>query len=171
MGIANDLGYTFRRPNVAQRAVQLIASTKPGAKSLSMSMRHLDDMVQKLSKGQTSSGQILAGLAVLEVTTIGRKSGQPRTGHLIAIPYLDTLAVLGTNFGGKSTPAWVFNVEANPQVTVSYKGKAVDAVARRATPDEVEGVLKASESVYKGYRKYQERISGRELRVFLLEPR
>jgi deazaflavin-dependent oxidoreductase (nitroreductase family) len=171
MGIASDLGYDFPAPNLAQRAVQRIASTRPGAEALSMTMRHLDDLVLRLSHGRTTGGALLAGLSVLDVTTTGRRSGQPRTSHLVGVPYADTLAILGTNFGGARTPAWVHNIEAEPRVTVTYRGRSVEAVARPATPEEQEGVLTASEAVYGGYRKYQERISGRTVRIFILQAR
>jgi deazaflavin-dependent oxidoreductase (nitroreductase family) len=48
------------------------------------------------------------------VTTTGRRSGLRRTTHLIAVPYGDTLALLGTNFGQPATPAWALNLEADP---------------------------------------------------------
>ena len=62
------------------------------------------------------------GIPVVDVTTTGRKSGQRRTTHLIAIPYTDTLALIGTNFGQPSTPAWVLNLEADPHARIAYRG-------------------------------------------------
>jgi deazaflavin-dependent oxidoreductase (nitroreductase family) len=107
---------------------------------------------------------------VLDVTTTGRRSGEPRRTHLIAVPYADSLALLGTNFGQRSTPAWVLNLEADPRLTVTHHGVTLDAVARPATPDEQADVLTASAGVYGGYLKYQTRIAHRRLRVFLLRP-
>lgn len=169
MSIVSSLGYEFPPPKLAQRLVQQIASTRAGAWCLRLTLRHLDDLVQRLSKGRTTSVRLLAGLPVLDVTTTGRTSGRPRTSHLIAMPYGDTLALLGTNFGGRSTPAWVHNLEADPAITASYRGRSVRATARPATDAEREAVLIASEPLYAGYRKYQQRITGRDLRIFLLE--
>ncbi|HJQ07608.1 MAG TPA: nitroreductase family deazaflavin-dependent oxidoreductase [Nocardioides sp.] len=169
MSIADALGYEVMSPNLVQRAMRRVASTRMGARVLSSTMRHIDDVVQRASGGRTTSAAIIAGLAVLDVTTTGRRSGQPRTSHLVAVPYDGALAVLGTNFGGASTPAWVHNVKADPHVTVTYRGTTVAAIARPATPEEQAGVLAASEGVYLGYRKYQERITGRTLRIFLLQ--
>jgi deazaflavin-dependent oxidoreductase (nitroreductase family) len=169
MPLADDLGYRVRRPHAFQRLVQSFASTRPGAWFFSKVLHHLDDLVVKVSKGRTSAPEVLAGLPVVDVTSIGRKSGLPRRSHLIAVPIDGTLALLGTNFGQPSTPAWVLNLEANPRATVTYRQRTLEATARPATDDERARVLAGSAQVYGGYLKYQQRITGRRLRIFLLE--
>jgi deazaflavin-dependent oxidoreductase (nitroreductase family) len=169
MGIAADLGYGIPRPNLFQRGVHAFASTRIGAWTFSKLLRHLDDLVGRVSKGRTSAPELLAGLPVLDITTTGRRSGAPRRTHLIAVPYADTLALLGTNFGQRSTPAWVHNLEADPHLTVTHHGVTVEAVARAATAEEQSAVLAASAGVYGGYLKYQDRIAHRRLRTFVLE--
>jgi deazaflavin-dependent oxidoreductase (nitroreductase family) len=169
MGIAADLGYGIPRPNLFQRGVHAFASTRIGAWTFSKLLRHLDDPVGRVSKGRTSAPELLAGLPVLDITTTGRRSGAPRRTHLIAVPYADTLALLGTNFGQRSTPAWVLNLEADPHLTVTHHGVTVEAVARAATAEEQSAVLAASAGVYGGYLKYQDRIAHRRLRTFVLE--
>jgi deazaflavin-dependent oxidoreductase (nitroreductase family) len=168
MGIAADLGYGIPRPNLFQRGVHAFASTRIGAWTFSKLLRHLDDLVGRVSKGRTSAPELLAGLPVLDITTTGRRSGAPRRTHLIAVPYADTLALLGTNFGQRSTPAWVLNLEADPHLTVTHHGVTVEAVARAATAEEQSAVLAASAGVYGGYLKYQDRITQRRLRIFVL---
>jgi deazaflavin-dependent oxidoreductase (nitroreductase family) len=169
-GLADDLGYRVIEPNTFQRAMQSFASSRPGAWLFSRLLRHLDNAVGRLSKGRTSTPRLLAGIPVLDVTTTGRKSGLPRTSHLIAVPYDGTLALLGTNFGQPATPAWVLNLEANPRATVTHSGRTREVVARLATEQEQAGVLAASAQVYGGYLKYQQRITDRRLRIFLLDP-
>jgi deazaflavin-dependent oxidoreductase (nitroreductase family) len=169
MGLALDLGYVIRRPNALQRGVQAFASTRAGAWAFSKALRPLDDVVVRLSRGRTSAPEMLAGLPVVDVTTTGRRSGLPRTSHLIAVPYGDTLALLGTNFGQPSTPAWVLNLEADPRARLRHHGTTLDATARPATDDEQAAVLAGSSAVYGGYLKYQQRITRRRLRIFVLE--
>lgn len=169
MGLADDLGYHLRRPHAFQRLIQAFASTRPGAWMFSKVLRHLDDVVGRLTSGGTSAPEVLAGLPVIDVVTTGRKSGQKRRSHLIAVPIDDTLAILGTNFGQPSTPAWVLNLEADPRASVTYRRTTVEASARAATEDERARVLAGSAQVYGGYLKYQQRITGRRLRIFVLE--
>ncbi|MGA8245691.1 MAG: nitroreductase family deazaflavin-dependent oxidoreductase [Nocardioides sp.] len=170
MGLADDLGYHIPRANPFQRLMQGFASTRPGAWLFARLLRHLDDAVGRLSRGRTSTPRLLAGIPVLDVTTTGRRSGLRRTSHLIAVPYDGTLALLGTNFGQPRTPAWVLNLEADPHAAVTHAGRTAAVVARPVTDEERAAVLAGSAQVYGGYLKYQQRITHRRLRIFLLEP-
>jgi len=169
MGVASDLHYEHRRPNTAQAAVQAVASSKIGAWAFSKTVRHLDDAVTRMTHGKHTVPELLAGLPVLDLTTTGRKSGQPRTSHLISIPIGADLALLGTNFGQANTPAWVLNLEADPTATVRYRDVTVPVRARPATEDEHAQVMARSVGIYGGYEKYEQRITGREVRIFVLE--
>jgi deazaflavin-dependent oxidoreductase (nitroreductase family) len=169
MGSASALGYRHRRAIVAQRAVQAVGASRPGAWAFARILPPIDRMVDRISHGRHSAPALLAGLPVLMVTTTGRHSGQPRTTPLIALPVGDDLALLGTNFGGPSTPAWVLNLEADPRATVTFRDRVVDAVARPATADEREAVWAAGTDVYPGYAEYRSRVRDREVRIFVLE--
>ncbi|MBA3780654.1 MAG: nitroreductase family deazaflavin-dependent oxidoreductase [Nocardioides sp.] len=170
MGLATDLGYVHSRPNVCQRVVQVFASTRPGACTFSKTLPRLDKAVGKVTRGRHSAPGLLAGLPVLDITTTGRKSGARRTTHLISIPVDDNLALLGTNFGQQATPAWVLNLEADPHASVTFRGAMRDVVARPADDDERAAVMANAAGIYGGYLKYLSRISGRAVRVFVLEP-
>jgi deazaflavin-dependent oxidoreductase (nitroreductase family) len=170
MGVAADLGYRIPRPNALHKAVQAFASTRPGAWTFSKVARHADGLVARVSKGRTSAAELFTGLPVLGITTTGRRTGALRRTHLIAVPYADTLALLGTNFGQRSTPAWVLNLEADPRLSITHRATTVHAVARAANEEERAAVLAGSAAVYGGYLRYQERITGRRLRIFVIEP-
>jgi len=168
--LATELGYAHRPDNVLRKAVKAFGGSRPGAWMFARVLRHLDDLIGRLSRRRTSAPQLLAGLAVLDLTTTGRKTGQPRTSHLIGFPLGGSIALLGTNFGQESTPAWVFNLEADPHATVTYRDRAVDVVARPATDAELEQVVAEAARRYVGYAKYRQRIgTSRRLRVFLLD--
>ncbi len=169
-GLAHELSYAFPAPNRAQRVMQKVASSRPGAWALSRVLPSLDRGVRRVSHGRTSVPALVTGLPVLVLTTTGRRSGRRRETQLIAVPLDDTLALLGTNFGQPRTPAWVHNLEADPRVTLTYRGVTRPALARPATEDERTRVMAASRSVYAGYAAYQQRITGRTVRIFVLDP-
>jgi len=77
-----------------------------------------------------------AGLPTLLLTTMGRKSGQPRSAPLVYLRYGDGWAVAGTNFGGTSHPAWYLNLKVNPQAELLVEGEQVTVSARDALQDE-----------------------------------
>lgn len=171
MGLASDLGYSHHTGNPVHRAFRWLGGTRPGGWFFSRTLRHLDNLIGRATKGRHSAPGVLTGLAVLDLTTTGRKSGQRRTSHLIATPHGDTLALLGTNFGQESTPAWALNLEADPHATVSYRGTRREVVARPATPAETDEIFTRAATYYAGYRNYRQRIGGsRRIRVFVLEP-
>ncbi len=170
MGVAADLAYVHRPPNWAQRRVQAVAATRPGARVFSRVLPALDRGTERLTAGRVSLPLLLAGLPALVLTTTGRRTGQVRSTHLIAVPFEDTLALLGTNFGQPRTPAWVLNLEADARAAVTHRGVTVNVVARPATEVEAERILADSAYVYAGYQRYRRRITGRALRIFVLEP-
>ena len=168
MALATDLGY-HHRTNPVFRLVRTFAGTAIGGKLFSLTLRHLDTFVARVSKGRQSAPGLLAGLAVLDVTTTGRKSGRRRTSHLIATPYDGDLALLGTNFGQAGNPAWALNLEADPHATVTYRRQTREVVARPATADEAERVFDLAGEFYPGYQRYRERVGdSRRIRVFIL---
>ena len=137
---------------------------------LAKTLPHLDDALGRLSCGRQSIPGLFTGLPVVDVTTTGRKSGLRRTSHLIPIPISDTLALLGTNFGQPATPAWVFNLEADPRASVVFRRASVEVVARPAPRAESEVVMATATGIYGGYAKYRQRTKGRSIRIFVLEP-
>ncbi|EAP99044.1 hypothetical protein JNB_02710 [Janibacter sp. HTCC2649] len=169
MGLAQDLAYHHAKANVAQRGVRRFAGSRPGAWLFSHTLRHLDTGIGRLTHGRHSAPSLLSGLAVLSLTTTGRRSGTPRASHLIATPHGGDLALIGTNFGQELTPAWVLNLEANPRATLTYRGISAAVVARAATPEEADEVFRAASTFYPGYGNYRSRIAGRRrVRVFIL---
>ncbi len=168
--LAEDLSYTFRPSNRAQRTVQALVASRPGSWVFARMLPTLDTWVGRLSGGRTSVPEVLAGLPVLDVTTTGRKSGERRRTHLIAIPLGGSLAVIGSNFGQADTPGWVVNLEADPRATATYRNRSIEVVARPADAAEFEEVLRNAAPLYGGYAKYRERIGeSRRLRIFVLE--
>jgi len=170
VGLASELSYAHDRGNPVQRAMQAFGSTRVGAWFFSKTLAPIDRLLHRLTKGRTTLPAVLAGLPVIMVTTTGRKSGEARTTPLISVPIGDDLTLLGTNFGQTNTPGWVFNLEADPHATVEYRGVSRSVVVRPATEGERADAWKASAGVYGGYEKYQERITGRDIRIFVLEP-
>lgn len=169
MGVAADLGYTHKPPNLFRRLVQRFGSTTVGAWLFSKTITPIDRLCRKLTRGRTSVPGLLAGLPVLFVTTRGRKTRRPRTSPLIAVPIGDDLALVGTNFGQPPTPGWALNLEADPAAHVAYRDAEVDVVARPATDHEWGTVWSAASSIYPGYPKYRQRITTRRVRMFILE--
>ena len=120
-----------------------------------------------------SGGRILGdmgGMPAIELTTTGAKSGKQRT-TMLTVPLLHqgNRVVVASKGGAPESPAWYHNLVANPQVTVTEKGKRTELRARVLTPEERQEVWPKIVAAYKGYGGYQEKTS-RTIPVVVLEP-
>jgi len=69
------------------------------------------------------AGWDLRGMPVVELTTTGRRSGEPRTSMLTSPIRINGHEVVVASRGGDdSHPAWLLNLEAEPNVLVAMQG-------------------------------------------------
>jgi deazaflavin-dependent oxidoreductase (nitroreductase family) len=110
-------------------------------------------------------------MPTLELTTTGRKSGQPRSVMLTSpVQEGSTLVIVGSRGGDDRHPAWYHNIKANPEVQVRWKGGPVQPMrARVATPEERARLWPLVVERYKGYGDYQTKTD-REIPLVLLDP-
>ncbi len=104
------------------------------------------------------------------LTTRGARSGLERTVPLLAVPSGDDLAVLGTNWGGGSSPAWVHNLAASPVAVVEYREARADVRAERLHGAAAEEVWRRAAELYPGYAEYPRRAGTRDITVWRLVP-
>jgi len=128
-----------------------------------------DKAIQKLTKGRVTILDV-AGLPNLTLTVRGRKSGQPRSTPLLAVPRGEAWLIAGSNFGGPKQPVWVVNLEANPDAKITVKGRTREVMARRLEDAEREEAWAHMLTVWPNYRLYAERTD-RQIKVFELTPR
>jgi deazaflavin-dependent oxidoreductase (nitroreductase family) len=113
----------------------------------------------------------LLGMPGVELTTIGRKSGLPRTS-MLASPIHDEhkVVLIASKGGDPRDPLWYANLTANPDVELTMNGETRKMRARTASPDEKAAMWPDIVATYKGYASYQER-AGRDIPVVICEPR
>jgi len=116
-------------------------------------------------------GWHLAHMPVLELTTIGRKSGQPRSVMLTSpLQEGDTIVVVASRGGDDTHPAWFLNLRDNPKVEVSLRGQAKQPMTARIAGAEERArlwpIVTRDHANYAGYQKKTER----EIPLVLLEP-
>jgi deazaflavin-dependent oxidoreductase (nitroreductase family) len=141
-------------------------------KSLSLfsrAMSAVNTWVFKASDGRLGN-RFLRGAPVLLLTSIGRKSGQPRTTPLIYVADGDRLVLVASKGGSKRHPLWYRNLEANPDCEVQIGAERIKFHARTAGPEEKQALWPRLVEVYRDYDDYQARTH-REIPVVVLEPR
>jgi len=111
-------------------------------------------------------------MPVLELTTVGRKSGQPRS-VLLTSPHQegDTWVVVASRGGDDTHPAWFLNLRDKPEVEVSLKGGPKQPMsARVADAEERARLWPKITADFKNYAQYQTKTE-REIPLVFLEPR
>jgi deazaflavin-dependent oxidoreductase (nitroreductase family) len=116
-------------------------------------------------------GASFSGMPSLELTTVGRKSGKPRSVMLTTpVQEGDTYVIVASRGGDDTHPAWYLNLRDNPAVEVQIAGKPKQQMrARIATAEERVRLWPLVTSKYKNYGAYQKRTT-REIPLVILEP-
>ena len=132
-------------------------------------MNAIHRILLKVSGGR--AGWTAMDMPVLELTTTGRKSGQPHSVMLTS-PLQEgaVLVVVASRGGDDKAPAWFLNLEDSPGVEVRLKGKPRRPMhARVATPAERERLWPLVTAEHSNYAGYQTKTT-REIPLVLLEP-
>jgi deazaflavin-dependent oxidoreductase (nitroreductase family) len=111
----------------------------------------------------------MRGMPILLLTTVGRKTRKQRTTPLMYFRDGDNYVITASNSGRDSHPAWLYNLQASPQVYIEVPGKRLQAIASIATADERERLwpqLVAQAPFFGGYQKG----TARRIRMVLLKP-
>ena len=124
--------------------------------------------IRTLSGGRL--GNSLGRMPVVELHTIGRRSGKRRSVMLTAPVRDGARVVLVASKGGDDRhPDWYRNLVAHPEVEVTIDGKTVPMVARTASDEEKAELWPRIVAVYKGYAGYQSRTD-RDIPVVICDP-
>lgn len=123
----------------------------------------------KVSGGRI--GSKFGSMPVVELHTIGRKSGKRRSTMLTAPVVDDGVYVLVASKGGDDRdPQWYLNLVANPEVELTVDGEDVPLTARVASTEEKAELWPRIVASYKGYGNYQKKTD-RDIPIVICEPR
>ena len=110
------------------------------------------------------------GLPVVIFSTRGAKSGKVRKQPLMRVEHEGAYAMVGSQGGAPTDPAWVANLRAAPdQVTVQDGPEPWDGVAREVHGEEKAAWWERAVAAYPPYAEYQQRTD-RDIPVFVVEP-
>jgi len=112
----------------------------------------------------------LLGMPGLELTTVGRKSGQKRAVMLTSpVQEGDNIVIVASRGGDPTHPAWFLNLRDNPNVDVSFKGAPkTPMIASVADSAERARLWPLITKDHKNYADYQTKTD-REIPVVVLK--
>ena len=84
-------------------------------------------LVYRLSNGKI--GSRLAGVDMVVIYCVGRKSGQIRPIPIACYPHGNNVAVVASNNGNDHDPVWWLNLKATPNVEIQLGSEKIKIVA------------------------------------------
>ncbi len=129
-----------------------------------------DEHVRRYQETDGAEGHDWQGTQTLLLTTTGRRSGEARTTPLIYGQSNGDYLIVGSKGGADDPPAWLLNLEADPEVQVQVRGDRFPARARIATAEEKPEMWSTMVGHWPPYDEYQAKTS-REIPVVVLQRR
>jgi len=121
--------------------------------------------------GRPSAGP-LAGHPLMLMYSTGAKSGERRRSILTYSRDGDDFIVAGTNGGNADRhPAWLTNVEAQPNVTLEIGDQTVEATAQPVDEPERTRLWDNHVAQLPWFGAYPEKITGRTIPVIRIHPK
>jgi deazaflavin-dependent oxidoreductase (nitroreductase family) len=157
------------RPNAFQKLLHRFFMIHPVTAFFAPWIHQVDKAILKLTKGKHTVSEIL-GWNIIQLTTVGAKTGQPRTMPLVALSDGEKIALVASSLGREHNPGWYYNLKKNPECDVQQNGRSRKYIARETEGDERDKYWQLALSYYEGYEKYKER-AGRKIPVMVLEPK
>ncbi len=139
------------------------------ARPLIRAMSRANVWIYKLSGGRLG-GTWLRGAPVCLLTTVGRRSGEPRTTPLLYLEDDERVLLVASLGGMPMHPLWYRNLQAHPACEAQIGGEVRKMHARTATSEEKQAYWPRLTAMYPDYDDYQKRTD-REIPVVICEPR
>ncbi len=116
-----------------------------------------EEHVKRYRETNGEVGHIWNGATALLLTTIGNKSGEPRTTPLIYAQDGDDYVIVASKGGAPSHPAWYLNISKTPEVEIQVLDKVMKATAVTVEGAEREHLWQVATDVWPNYDQYAER--------------
>lgn len=158
------------KPNAVQRFIHRFLMVRQVTLFFAPRIHRLDTAILNLTEGKYTASEII-GWPIIQLTTIGAKTKQPRMMPLIGLRHGEKIGLVASSFGRPRNPGWYYNLKAHPECKVQYKGQFGKYTAREAEGEERERYWQLAVSYYAGYETYRERAVHRRIPVMVLEPK
>ena len=109
--------------------------------------------------GETSGP--FKGRPLLLLTTKGAKSGETHTTPLVYTRDGDRYVIIASMGGAPKSPAWYFNVKANPQVTLEVGTETFEAAASIAEGAERDRLYAQQAAMMPAFTEYEQKTTRR----------
>jgi F420H(2)-dependent quinone reductase len=126
------------------------------------------EQTEQILEQGTTDGIVILDRPVVLFTVTGAKSGHKRYVPLMRVEKDGRYAMIGSIGGSPKNPSWVYNLRANPQVTVQDGDKVLELTAREVHGAERDDWWQRGTEAYPHYVELQS-LTTRKIPVFVVE--
>lgn len=144
-----------------------LALSEPGRWYVINVAPRVDRTLGTLTGGRLTS---VPGVPIVFLTHTGARSGRRYTTPLVYFTEADDVVLIASNYGRERHPAWLGNVEANPDVELMARGRSGAYRARVATGSERDRLFGLAKRLTRAYASYEQRATERTIQVVVCEP-
>lgn len=127
------------------------------------------EQVEQYEGSGGTKGTAMRGMPVVILTTRGATSGRIRKTPLMRVEHEGRYAVVASQGGAPTHPAWYFNLIADARVELQDGPVRQDMTARELRGEEKAVWWARAVAAFPDYAGYQDKTD-REIPVFVLEP-
>ena len=125
--------------------------------------------VELFERTAGAEGNTLRGRPIIVLTSVGSRSGKIRKTPLMRVEHDGEYAVVASQGGAPTHPAWYHNLVAHPRVALQDGPVRREYVAREVTGEERAVWWKRATATWPDYDDYQKKTD-RVIPVFVLTP-
>lgn len=120
---------------------------------------------------RANNGQVamFADYPMIILHTIGRNSGKTFLVPLVLTMKEGELLLFASFAGAKKHPAWVFNLRANPEITVELADESYAARVVELSEADAKRAVQRQAGVSEQFEKYVESAAPRDIPVFRID--
>ncbi len=116
-------------------------------------------IIEEFRGNQGRVGGPFEGASLVLLTTIGARTGEPRTTPLVCKEEDGHLYVFASYAGAPTNPAWYHNLMANPAVGVEHGTDRFEATATPVTGPRRDEIYARQAEQMPAFAEYQEKTS------------
>lgn len=139
------------------------------AEALDSALDWVADHTRKYVETDGAEGHDWQGVPCAVLTTVGRKSGQPRRNALIYAQDGPSYVLVASYGGAAEDPLWYRNLVADPQVHLQVGATHLDGLARTASAEEKARLWPTMTAIWPAYDEYQAKTE-RDIPVVIIDP-
>jgi deazaflavin-dependent oxidoreductase (nitroreductase family) len=127
-----------------------------------------ENLIEEFRANGGKVGGMFAGAPMALLTTIGARSGLPRTTPVVYTTDNGHYVIIASKGGAPTNPDWFHNLRANPEVTVEIGTETFPARASVPTGAERDRLYDQMAAQMPGFAEYQKNTT-RQIPVVVLE--